>query len=99
MTQPLSQDAFDRQVEVLFSAHGAGAFAACAGALPDFTLFVDGEHVVAEPQGSPRHRYGAYCELEEPLTGEALEVRVRRWLRGGEAYTLYLSMNVCRYSC
>lgn len=101
MNQPLTRNEFNRQVEVLFTAHSASAFAMVAGADPVCTLFVDGEQVVAEPQDSPRYRYGAFCELDRDrnLDGSALDDYVWQWLRGGEAYTLYLSMNVCRYGC
>ena len=75
------------------------AFAAVAGQYPKYTLFVEGDRVVAESAESPRHRYGAFCELDHVLSGVASDDRVRQWLGSGEAYSLYLSMNVCRYSC
>lgn len=99
LTHPLTLAGFNQQVEGLIERHGAGAFAAVEGNLPQYTLFVEGGEVVAESQSSPRHRYGAFCELEQPLTGDALAARVRRWLTDGEAHERYLSMNVCRYSC
>ena len=99
MNEPLSQNEFNRQVEALFEAYGASAFAAVAGQYPKYTLFVEDDKVVAESAESPRHRYGACCELDQALSDAALDVRVRQWLSGGEAYSLYLSMNVCRYSC
>lgn len=99
MNEPLSQAEFDRQVEALFEIHGASAFAAVAGQYSQYTLFVDGDRVVAEAVESPRHRYGAFCELDHALNGAALDDRVRQWLSSGEAYSLYLSMNVCRYNC
>ena len=99
MTQELSRSDFDRQVEALFGQHGARAFAALEGQYPERTLFVEGEQVVAESADSPRHRYGTFCELEEPLSGAALEAHVRQWLASGDAYELYIGMNVCRYNC
>lgn len=99
MPQALSQSDFNQQVEQLFALHGVAAFAAPYGSFPKFTLFVEDETVVAESASSPRHRYGAFCELDKPLTGAALEKHVRHWLSSGEAYALYLSMNVCRYNC
>jgi len=97
--EALSQSEFNRQVEELFAAHGPAAFAAPLFGTPKYTLFVDGETVVAESGESPRHKYGTFCELEEALAGAALEAHVRQWLESGEAYALYLSMNVCRYDC
>ena len=38
-------------------------------------------------------------ELDHALSGAALDDRVRQWLGSGEAYSLYVSMNVCRYNC
>ncbi|ANJ66308.1 hypothetical protein A9404_01970 [Halothiobacillus diazotrophicus] len=99
MSQALSESEFNQQVEQLFAQHGIAAFAAPYGSVPPFTLFVEEDTVVAESASSPRHRYGAFCELDDPLTGEALETHVQHWLRSGEAYALYLSMNVCRYNC
>lgn len=99
MPQALSQSNFNQQVEQLFALHGPAAFAAPSGHYPQLTLFVEEETVVAESVSSPRHRYGAFCELDKPLAGAALEKQVRHWLNSGEAYALYLSMNVCRYNC
>jgi hypothetical protein len=99
MNEPLSQNEFNRQVEALFETYGASAFAALASQYPKYTLFVEDDKVVAESAESPRHRYGAFCELDHALSGTALDDRVRQWLSSGEAYSLYLSMNVCRYNC
>lgn len=99
MNEPLSQSEFNRQVEALFEAHGAPAFAAVAGEHPHYTLFVEDDKVVAESAESPRHRYGVFCELDHALSGAALDAYVRQWLGSGEAYNLHLSMNVCRYNC
>ena len=99
MSEALSQSDFDNQVARLFAAHGPAAFAAPLFGTPQYTLFVDGETVVAESSDSPRHQYGTFCELEDKLEGAALDAHVRDWLDSGEAYALYLSMNVCRYDC
>jgi hypothetical protein len=99
MPQALTQTEFNQQVAQLFAVHGAAAFAAPSGHFPQLTLFVEDETVVAESATSPRHRYGAFCELDKALDGAVLEKQVRQWLSSGEAYALYLSMNVCRYNC
>ncbi|MGD2119477.1 MAG: hypothetical protein PVG66_14035 [Chromatiales bacterium] len=99
LTHPLTRAGFNRQVEQLFDKHGAAAFAALAGQLPPYTLFVEGGEVIAESAASPRHRYGVYCELPRRLTDEALPVHLNKWLQRGEAYDDYLGMNVCRYNC
>jgi hypothetical protein len=95
---PLTRDDFNKQVRELFDQHGIEAFAAPAGQLPARSLFVDNGEIVAEPADSPRHRYGAYCEMP---AGNLMDVatQVEKWLNSGEAYDLYLSMNVCRYNC
>jgi hypothetical protein len=99
LTHPLTLAGFDHQAKILLGRYGAAAFAAPTGQLPSRTLFVDGGEVVAESSDSPRHRYGAYCELDKPLTEPAIKAQVQRWLERGEAYQRYLSMNVCRYNC
>lgn len=99
MNQALTQTEFNQQVEKLFAAHGAAAFAAAGGQYPQYTLFVVDDQVVAESADNPRHRYGAFCELDHALNDAARDAHVRRWLSSGEAYNLYLSMNVCRYNC
>ena len=99
MNEPLSQYEFNRQVEALFETYGASAFAAVASQHPQYTLFVEDDKVVAESAESPRHGYGAFCELDHALSDVAVDARVRQWLSCGEAYSLYLSMNVCRYNC
>ena len=99
LTNPLTLTGFNHQVKGLLENHGAAAFAALPGQLPQYTLFVDEGEVVAEPQESPRHRYGVYCELSRPLRGDALESFVEKWLQRGEAHERYLGMNVCRYNC
>jgi hypothetical protein len=96
---PLSLAGFKQQVLQLFTEHGAEAFAAAEGELPERTLFVDGSEVIAESAESPRHRYGAYCELDELSPGQDVAEFVMQWLEQGEAHERYLEMNVCRYNC
>jgi hypothetical protein len=98
-THPLTRAGFNRQVEELLDRLGAAAFTALPGQLPDYSLFVEVGSVIAEPRQSPRHPYGAYCEIIRPLADSALTRHVKQWLDSGEAYERYLSMNVCRYNC
>ncbi|MDH5182851.1 MAG: hypothetical protein OEX12_03080 [Gammaproteobacteria bacterium] len=98
-THPLTKIGFERQVVALIAQYGAAAFAAVYGSVPERTLFVELGEVIAESADSPRYRYGAYCELEDELLGEALEQFVAGWVSHGEAYELYISMNACRYGC
>jgi hypothetical protein len=97
MGQALTQSEFNQQVTGLFTQYGAGAFAASADNYPLYTLFVEGDTVIAEPASSPKHRYGAFCALSLPLDEARLAEHMNKWLNRGEAYALYLSMNVCRY--
>ncbi|OZB37274.1 MAG: hypothetical protein B7X44_02510 [Halothiobacillus sp. 15-55-196] len=99
MTNIIAQTDFNLQVECLFAEHSGCAFAALRFAEPKFSLFVEGETVLAEPKGSPRFPYGTFCELEEALTGNELEAHMWHWLRSGEAYDQFLGMNVCRFGC
>ena len=99
MATALSQADFSQQVQALIAEYGVAAFVAPLGQYPQYTLFVDGETVVAEVSSSPRHRYGGFCELSNSLKGGDLDRYVQQWLNSGEAYQLYLSMNVCRYDC
>lgn len=96
---PLSPKGFNRQVQTLVEQYGADAFAAEYPDVPQRTLFVEVGDVIAEDSSSPRHRYGAYCELEQPLSGKQLEAFVQQWIDSNQAYERYISMNVCRYSC
>jgi hypothetical protein len=96
---PLSLAGFNQQVTRLVRKYGAEAFAAPAGALPERTLFVDGSDVIAEAEDSPRHRYGAYCELEAISPGQDISEYVMQWIEQGDAHERYLEMNVCRYNC
>ena len=97
--QELARHDFDTQVRALIAEHGAAAFAAPWPGPAQRTLFVDGQIVRAEAADSPRHRYGAFYELDEPLASAALDQRVIEWIQTGEAYEVYLGMNVCRYHC
>ncbi|TNF95886.1 MAG: hypothetical protein EP297_11380 [Gammaproteobacteria bacterium] len=90
----LTLPGFNYQAQKLIEEHGAAAFVAPEGQLPEYTLFVDGGEVIAEPPDSPRHRYGTFCELTQPLTDLKTEEHVRKWLERGEAYERYLGMNV-----
>lgn len=98
-TTPLSRVGFDTQVLQLVEQHGGHAFAAPLGAVPICTLFVEGGVVVAETAASPRHRYGAFLELDRPLSADETALRVARWIEQESAYEHYLSMNMCRYNC
>jgi len=98
-THTLSRVGFDHQAQRHILAKGAEAFAATAGQWPAFSLFVEAGELLAIPAGSARHRYGAFCELDKALAQAAIKDRVEQWLHSGEAYQLYLSMNVCRYNC
>lgn len=97
MAKALTPSEFNQQVAKLIGQYGAGAFAATEGHYPAYTLFVEQDTVIAEPASSPKHRYGAFCVLALPLDEARLAEHMNKWLNRGEAYTLYLSMNVCRY--
>ncbi|MGV6816694.1 MAG: hypothetical protein ACWA44_05415 [Thiotrichales bacterium] len=99
LSHPLSRSGFDRQAQELLAQHGAIAFAAPPQKLPARTLFVEEGRVIAETAESPRHRYGAYCEVQPGLSAAQIEAAVNQWLEQGEAYERYMSMNVCRYNC
>lgn len=98
LTRPLTRTGFNNQVKGLVERYGAEKFGAPEGQLPELTLFVDVAEVIAEDTSSPRHRYGAGCELStfSPLSPEE---QVIRWIESGGAYDRYLGMNVCRYNC
>ncbi|MGB0723108.1 MAG: hypothetical protein ACPGU7_12015 [Gammaproteobacteria bacterium] len=98
-THALTRTGFDRQAQALLDEHGPENFAGPFGPPPPRTLFVDGGEVIAADASNPRHRYGAYCELDNPLAPEAAAEKVRRWLASGEAHQRYMSMNACRYNC
>ncbi len=100
LQHPLSESGFNRQVDYYIKKHGANAFAARYGEIPQCTLFVEGGEVVVETSESPRYRYGVYCEIDQAaLTAGTVEQKVSQWLANGEAYQQYLAMNVCRYNC
>ena len=56
MKAPLEKDDFNQQVRALIAKHGPEAFAAPPGQYPQYTLFVEGDRVIAEDAGSPKHR-------------------------------------------
>lgn len=99
LSHALTRPGFDSQARVHLNKVGAESFTAPDGMLPVRTLFVDGGEVVAESSESPRHRYGAYCEVREGLSATARAEAAHRWLDEGDAYERYMSMNVCRYNC
>lgn len=99
LNHPLSLAGFNRQLRQLLDTHGAAAFAAAHGRLPRLTLFADDGRLVAESAASPRHRYGAFCELERPLDDQRLVKYVEDWVLHGGAYQRYLAMNLCRCNC
>ncbi|MEW8508322.1 MAG: hypothetical protein AB2598_16625 [Candidatus Thiodiazotropha sp.] len=90
---------FNTQVTGLIEELGAAAFCGSPGNPPRYTLFVEGDSVLAEPMNAPRHPYGVYCTLSDDLSEEQAAEHVRNWLESGEAYADFLSMNVCRYDC
>ena len=96
---PLTLAGFNHQVKALIGQKGVGNFAAISGKMPGYTLFVDGGEVVAETPDSPRFRYGAFLEFERTVANELIESTVKKWVERGDAYELYLNMNVCRYNC
>ena len=99
LTHPLTLHGFNLQAKQLLEKYGMAAFAAAIGELPEYTLFVEGGEVVAEPATSPRHRYGVFCELGHSVPLSAVDEQVKKWLDQGEAHERYLGMNVCRYNC
>lgn len=99
MSQAPSQEDFNRQVLDLFAQHGSESFAAPEGQTAAFTLFVEGDWVLAESADSPRHPYGTYCEFTRVMDQDELDKYMCDWVKSGEAYRLFLSMNVCRYNC
>lgn len=99
LSHPLTQAGFNHQTELLVKVKGALSFAAPAGKFPAYTLFVEGGEVIAEAPDSPRFRYGAFCELDKPVVDNGIDSLVEKWIKQGDAYNLYLNMNVCRYNC
>lgn len=99
-THPLTRKGFTVQATALMEQYGEQAFAALTYDFPERTLFVDGGELIAETKDSPRHRYGAFCELEQVIDDHTeIAVRVKQWLASGAAHERYLEMNVCRYTC
>ncbi|MCP5141765.1 MAG: hypothetical protein H6926_08695 [Chromatiales bacterium] len=98
-THPLTEAGFTSQARRLIDQHGAENFAGPFGPPPPRTLFVDGGELLALDRNDPRHRYGAYCEIDAPMAAEAKTRQVRNWVEKGEAYARYIGMNACRYNC
>ena len=96
---PLTRPGFDLQVKDLFEKYGPASFVGTFDQRASVTLFVEVGTVVAEEQGSARHPYGSFCEIDTPMNDEQREQKAAQWLTSGEAYDQYLSMNVCRYNC
>ena len=88
----LSIPGFNVQASKLLEEHGADAFAAKDGELPEFSFFVEGGVVVAEPKNSPRCKYGAFCVLQALATSPSAGRQVEQWLANGEAYDHYLGI-------
>jgi len=97
LSNPLSQTGFNWQVKQLFNKIGIENFVAHDFQPAAHSLFVEGSKVIAEDTSSPRHAYGVYftAENEEDDTKQ----QAIDWVDSGEAYEVYLSMNVCRYNC
>lgn len=90
---------FNTQVASLIEQLGAAAFCAPPGLSAEYSLFVEGDQVIAEPRGAPRHPYGVHCEISAGLSDSQIVDRFNKWLETGEAYEEFLGMNVCRYNC
>ncbi|MEW8338679.1 MAG: hypothetical protein AB2708_02445 [Candidatus Thiodiazotropha taylori] len=99
MSQPPSRNEFDAQAAELINELGATAFCAPPGKMPDYTLFVDDNRVIAEPRSGPRHPYGIHCEVREGVTQSQMGEALHTWLESGEAYEAFISTNVCRFNC
>ncbi|MCB1735268.1 MAG: hypothetical protein H6981_03390 [Gammaproteobacteria bacterium] len=98
-THALTEAGFKAQAMKLIAEHGAENFAGPFGPPPARTLFVDGGELVAADRTDPRHRYGAYCEIDVSMPAAALAERVESWIEQGEAHARYMAMNACRYNC
>ncbi|ODB89656.1 hypothetical protein A3194_10920 [Candidatus Thiodiazotropha endoloripes] len=96
---PPSRDEFNAQATELINELGTTAFCAPPGKMPDYTLFVDDNRVIAEPRGEPRHPYGIHCEVPEGMTQPQMDEALQKWLESGEAYEAFISTNVCRFNC
>jgi len=97
--QPPAQADFNALVDDLIIRYGAESFCAVDGQLPAYTLFVDGEEIIAVSKESPRHPYGVYCQISAGLSSREIHDYLNQWLQSGEAYDQFLAMNVCRYNC
>lgn len=98
-THALTREGFKRLALALVEEHGAAQFAGHFGVIPARTLFVDGGSLIAADATNPRHRYGAYCEIEGKPSTNDISRQVLHWIESGEAYANYLGMNACRYNC
>ena len=98
-SHPLSWRGFDRQVKELCEQYGHIAFTATPGQRAEKTLFVEQGTVIALGREDPRHAYGIFCELAEPVNNEDIKSVLEQWIGSGQAYDGYLSMNICRYDC
>lgn len=97
LQHPLSQAGFNKQVLALISQHGIDKFISHDHQAAAFTLFVEGGEVIAEDDTSPRQPYGVCFKTES--SSKDIKQQAMNWIHSGEAYELYLSMNVCRYNC
>ncbi len=98
-SNPLSKTGFNQQAEKLIKEFGFEAFCAPQGKVAKRTFFVEGGELVSETHESPRHRYGVFFESGQQVPAESLKGNFYKWLASGEAYSEYIGMNVCRYSC
>ena len=96
---PPSLIAFNTQVTDLIARHGAEAFCAASGQTPAYTLFVEDDTVIAEPQNAPRHPYGIYCVIRAGSSDSQKAEQVHKWVQSGTAYQEFLATNLCRYNC
>ncbi|WP_178861690.1 hypothetical protein [Thiomicrorhabdus cannonii] len=96
---PLSKEYFNRELSALIQEHGENAFISMPGKETTFKLFVEDGKVVAEDNSSPRFKYGFHLSLDEKMLPQAISNKVKNWVQSGSAYSEYISVNVCRFSC
>ena len=99
INSPPSPTEFNDQVIALIKQYGESAFCSSSGQLPDFTLFVEDQTVIAEPRNAPRHPYGLFCTINPQSSETQVNEHIHKWLESGEAYKEFMVMNVCRYNC
>lgn len=97
-TNPLTHHGFNRQVEAMVEEYGVEVFSAVVGEIAERTLFVEGGVVISETADSPRHRFGVYFEVDQPLSISELKDAFNQWLVNHSAYFEYVGMSVSRYS-